>query len=75
MLRRVDYSRLPDRGTGRRRWRRGQPLEPPSAAPPAAATPHAARRWSLEEVGADAIELGLFPEWCLLDGSPTAEQR
>ena len=75
MLRRVDHSRLPGSGTSRRRWRRGQPLEPPTAARPPAETPLAGHPWSLEEVGADAIELGLFPEWCLLEDPPAAGRR
>ncbi len=75
MLRRVDHSRHPNPGTGRRRWRRGQSPEPPVAAGTPAETQTVSRPWSLDEVGADAVELGLFPEWGLFEGPQAAERR
>lgn len=75
MLRRLNPSPCPDAATARRRWRRGQRLEPSvvHAQPGESWVPGAP--WSLDEVGAAAVELGLCPESCVIDGSLTADRR
>lgn len=72
MLRHWDQHRPTGGGSARRRWRRAcDALEDP-AAPAVQAEPGCS--WSLDEVGAAAIELGLFPESCLPDGPAAAER-
>ncbi len=56
----------------RRRWRRAG--EAAAGTPPLAEAREPRPLWSLDEVGAAAVELGLFPESCLLD-SPPADGR
>lgn len=72
MLRHVELHRTTGGGAARRRWRRALEVPGDSAGRSAADEPQ--RTWSLDEVGAAAIELGLFPESCLLDGQLAADR-
>ncbi len=72
MLRHVELHRTPGGSAARRRWRRALEVPGDSARRSAADEPQ--HTWSLDEVGAAAIELGLFPESCLPDGLAAAER-
>lgn len=64
--------RFPGCAEARRRWRRVS--EAPAGVAPAPGALELRQPWSLDEVGAAAVELGLFPEGCLRDGQTAAER-